>query len=49
MARFLDTNILIRFFTRDDPAKAQVAYQPIGRVERDDVRVVLTALVYLLD
>lgn len=45
MARFLDTNILIRFFTRDDPAKAQAAYQLIGRVERDEERVVLTALV----
>lgn len=45
MARFLDTNILIRFFTRDDPAKAQAAYQLIRRVERDEERVVLTPLV----
>lgn len=45
MARFLDTNILIRYFTLDDPVKAQAAYQLIRRVERDEERVALTPLV----
>lgn len=45
MARFLDTNILIRYFTNDDPAKAQAAFRLIQRVERDEERVVLTPLV----
>ena len=45
MARFLDTNILMRYFTNDDPVKAQAALALMDRVERGDERVVTTPLV----
>jgi uncharacterized protein len=45
MARFLDTNILMRYFTNDDPVKAQSALTLLERVERGDERVITTPLV----
>lgn len=45
MARFLDTNIIMRYFTNDDPAKARAALALMDRVERGDERVVTTPLV----
>lgn len=45
MARFLDTNVLMRYFTNDDPVKAQAALTLMDRVERGDERVVATPLV----
>ncbi|MHB8647962.1 MAG: PIN domain-containing protein [Thermomicrobiales bacterium] len=43
--RFLDTNVLIRYFTSDDPIKAEAAYALMLRIERDDERVVISPLV----
>jgi predicted nucleic acid-binding protein len=37
--RFLDTNILLRYFTRDDEAKAQKALALLQRIERGEERV----------
>ena len=37
--RFLDTNILLRYLTRDDEAKAQQALALLRRVERDEEQV----------
>lgn len=45
MARFLDTNILLRYFANDDPAKSPAALALLQRVERGDERVVMTAIV----
>ena len=43
--RFLDTNPLIRYFTRDDPAKAAQVLALLERVERGEERVALSPLV----
>lgn len=45
MVRFLDTNILIRHLTRDDPRKAQACYRLLQRVERGEEVVVTSDLV----
>jgi predicted nucleic acid-binding protein len=45
MARFLDTNVLLRYFTNDDPAKAQAALALLQRVERGDERVIVSPMV----
>lgn len=45
MTRFLDTNILMRYFTNDDPVKAAVAFALLQRIERDEERVVISPLV----
>jgi uncharacterized protein len=37
--RFLDTNILLRYFTRDDEAKAQKALALLQRVENGEEKV----------
>jgi uncharacterized protein len=37
--RFLDTNILLRYLTRDDEAKARAALRLLLRVERGEERV----------
>lgn len=37
--RFLDTNILLRYFTKDDAAKAQKALALLQRIERGEKRV----------
>jgi predicted nucleic acid-binding protein len=43
--RFLDTSLLIRFFTNDDPAKAERVRTLMDRVERGEERVALSPLV----
>ncbi|MGH2366478.1 MAG: PIN domain-containing protein [Chloroflexota bacterium] len=43
-ARFLDTNIFIRYFTRDDEAKAARALALLERVERGE-KVVTSVMV----
>lgn len=45
MARFLDTNILLRYFTNDDPEKAQRALALLRRIEHGDEKVVTSLLV----
>ena len=45
MARFLDTNILIRYLTRDDPDKAPRALRLLTRVERGEEKVALSPMV----
>jgi predicted nucleic acid-binding protein len=37
--RFLDTNILLRYFTKDDAAKAHKALALLERIERGEERV----------
>lgn len=43
--RFLDTNILLRYFTRDDESKARDVLELLQRVERAEERVVTSQLV----
>jgi len=43
--RFLDTNLLIRYFTRDDEEKAQKVLDLLKRVERNEERVITSSLV----
>ena len=43
--RFLDTNVLLRYFTRDDEEKAQQALALLIRVERGEEKVVTSPLV----
>jgi predicted nucleic acid-binding protein len=45
MPRFLDTNVLLRYFTNDDPEKAQRALALLRRIERGDEKVVTSLLV----
>ncbi len=45
MARFLDTNILIRYLTNDDPDKATLALALLDRVAEGSEQVVTTPLV----
>jgi len=45
MARFLDTNILIRYLTGDDPDKASLALALLDRVAEGTEQVVTTPLV----
>ncbi|HET8630382.1 MAG TPA: PIN domain-containing protein [Thermomicrobiales bacterium] len=40
--RFLDTNVLLRYFTRDDEVKARRALALLRRIEQGDERVVTT-------
>jgi predicted nucleic acid-binding protein len=42
---FLDTNILLRFLTRDDERKAQQALDLLLRVERGEEKVITSPLV----
>lgn len=44
-ARFLDTNILLRYLTCDDPDRAPAALDLLTRVERGQERVVTSPLV----
>jgi predicted nucleic acid-binding protein len=44
-ARFLDTNILLRYMTRDDEAKAQKALALLQRVESGEERVETSLIV----
>lgn len=43
--RFLDTNILVRYLTGDDPQKAQASFELLVRVERGEETVLTTDLV----
>lgn len=43
--RFLDTNILLRYFTRDDEQKAQRALNLLARIERGEEKVITSSLV----
>ena len=43
--RFLDTNVLLRYLTRDDEEKADQALRLLLRIERGDERVVTSSLV----
>ncbi|MCL5075740.1 MAG: PIN domain-containing protein [Chloroflexi bacterium] len=43
--RFLDTNVLLRYFTRDDEEKARRALALLTRVERGEEKVVTSPLV----
>jgi len=45
MARFLDTNVLLRYFTNDDPVKARAAFALLQRVERGEERVIVSPIV----
>lgn len=45
MARFLDTNVLIRYLTNDDPAKAARALALLDRLAEGDEEAVTTPLV----
>lgn len=43
--RFLDTNVLLRYLTRDDERKAAAALALLQRIERGEERVVTTQAV----
>jgi predicted nucleic acid-binding protein len=43
--RFLDTNILLRYFTADDPRKARRARALLERVERGEEKVATSTLI----
>ena len=50
---FLDTNIFLRYLTKDDPAKAQKCYELFQRIKRKEIRTttseaVLAEVVYVL-
>lgn len=45
MARFLDTNVLMRYFTNDDPSRAQQAFALIDRIERGEEHVVTSMMI----
>lgn len=44
-AHFIDTNVLIRYLTRDDPGKAQQALKLLTRVERGEEKVAISPMV----
>lgn len=44
-ARFLDTNVLLRYFTRDDEEKARRALALLTRVERGEEHIETSVLV----
>ncbi len=43
MARFLDTNVLMRHFTNDDPVRAP---QALALIERGEETVVTSTMIY---
>lgn len=45
MARFLDTNVLMRHFTNDDPIRAPQALALIERIERGEESVVTSMMI----
>src|SRR5207237_10782451 len=47
--RFLDTNILLRFLTRDDEGKATASLALLTRIEQGEEKVVTSPLVALSD
>ena len=51
--RFLDTNVILRYLTRGDEAKAQACYELFQRVKRGDEEIftceaIVTEVVYVL-
>ena len=51
--RFLDTNIILRYLTRDDENKAEACYQLFQRVSRGEedlftCEAIITEVVYVL-
>ena len=51
--RFLDTNVILRYLTRDDEAKAAACYELFQRVQRGEERLhtceaIITEVVYVL-
>ena len=51
--RFLDANVILRYLTRDDEAKARACYQLFQRVKRGDEELftceaIVTEVVYVL-
>lgn len=51
--RFLDTNVILRYLTRDDEAKAEACYQLFQRVKRGEEELftceaIVTEVVYVL-
>ena len=51
--RFLDTNVILRYLTKDDEAKAEASYRLFQRVKRGDEEVltceaVVSEVVYVL-
>ena len=51
--RFLDTNVFLRFLTRDDEAKAEACYQLFQRAQRGEEELftceaIITEVVYVL-
>jgi hypothetical protein len=44
---FLDTNILLRFLTKDDEQKAQQALNLLMRIERGEEKAITSPLVFL--
>lgn len=45
MVRFLDTNVLMRYFANDDPIRAQHALALIERIERGEEKVVTSLMI----
>ena len=43
--RFMDTNLLLRYFTKDDERKAEDVLQLLKRVERNEEKVITSPLV----
>ena len=42
---FLDTNIILRYLTKDDPTKAQRCYELFQQIKRKEIQVVTSELV----
>jgi len=45
MARFLDTNVILRYLTRDDERKAEAALNLLLRAERGEEKLTTSAVV----
>lgn len=43
--RFIDTNLFIRYFTRDDEEKAEAVLKLLKRVEKNEERIITSPLV----
>ncbi|GAH29779.1 unnamed protein product, partial [marine sediment metagenome] len=43
--RFIDTNLFLRYFTRDDEKRAQDVLELLKRVERNEEKVITSPLV----
>ena len=43
--RFIDTNLFLRYFTRDDEEKAEKVLNLLKRIERNEEQVITSSLV----